>query len=343
MFDKMTPQIINMINDFMDHRWRMQNKDASAEEDEYGFPFEPANVISTEPLGFYESAMRLQTQATELYSYVYTLNRHSPLFIKASALLEKLVRQLGICCITIAALEQEGNKFEMLDDLTISWLRSITAFNVRKCYSAFMEQREIGVFRSHIMDLSIRWTALDKRLTATENKIEIIRNGKIRIAPFGDIHVSSEKFSEESSGKKVPGTASSLSEARPFSVDKSVFSENIENRGAPGSDTPAMTNEFINPAPVQAETAAHDPEPASDQTAVNFNNIAVPECPASPDTPITEDNISDDAAPVNSEGPDSVLIPDLSEWLIRRLIENNFRTQNEMDLPTDQTGSASPP
>ena len=346
MFDKITPQIVNMINDLMDHRWQMQNKDASAEEDEYGYPFEPDNVISTEPLAFYESAMRLQTLAAELYSYVYKLNRHSPQFIKASSLLEKLVRQLGICCITVAALEQEGNNFSMLDGLTISWLRSITAFNVRKCYSAFMEQREIGVFRGHVTDLSIRWSALDKRLTATEKKIENIRNGSVRIAPFGDDRSSAGAISKESADKNDSGTSSVLSEARSFPVDKSVFTDNKENREPSGCGISEMINEPAGSEPVQETTDVQVPEPASVQTPADINNAAVSEDYSAPVIRSPENGPepagSDDCEPTDSELSGGVSIPDLSEWIIRRFIEKNFQAQNAKDHPSGHSGSAPP-
>lgn len=231
--DEMTVQICNMLDDLMNRAMlRKVDGKSEAEADIYGFPFEPNHAISMEPLGFYESTLRLKTEANEMFRFIGKLNRHSPLYTKASSLMEKLTRQLGVCCITKAVLEQEGNDFELLDGLTISWLRRITAFNVRKCYSAFMEDREKNCFLSSVLDLSIRWTALDKRLIATEEKIEKIKAGKMKTDP------TDNKTTLKDSGCIAPDSSAcihedmdnmrSLTAARAFSADKSAAAEMLK-------------------------------------------------------------------------------------------------------------------
>ena len=317
--DGLTPQIIGMIDDLMDHRWRMKDHSVNAgETDEYGFPFEPDHLISAAPLGFYESAMRLQTQASELYSYVYSLNRHSPLFAKASALLEKLVRQLGICCITKAVLEQEGSRFEMLDGLTVGWLRSVAAFNVRKCYSAFMEDRELNVFNGSVMDLSIRWTALDKRLTATGDKIEKILAGKIGSDLSGTSAVQNAADEDAALGEKpVPAAGSAFAEtARALPVDRDAVRAARKQEASGQADDPA---DAVTPdaAPKGTPSVSSVPTCCPVQEIPYSNIDEISDSCAEPEPYGAEDS-GDESDPAETGVP---------EWLIRRMfgVEPDFQ------------------
>ena len=162
--------------------FRKANADKQPDTDPYGFKYEPFEAFSAEPLGFLETAMRLQTEALELFSAMGTANRHSPLYIRMCSQMEKLIAQLGSCCITKAVIEhEEGEKFGFLTDLTIKRLRKIAGFNFRKCYQSFMESQMLGHFNAATLNLSVRWAALDKRLIATAEKIEKINAGKLKV------------------------------------------------------------------------------------------------------------------------------------------------------------------
>lgn len=307
--DKMTVQICDMIDDLMTRSWRMKNNGkADAEADIYGYPFEPDNAISAEPLGFYESALRLKTEANELFGFIHKLNRHSPLFLKASSLMEKLIRQLGVCCITRAVLEQEGNDFDLLEGLTISWLKRIAAFNVRKCYAAFMEDREMNRFHSAVLDLSIRWTALDKRLSATEEKIEKIKSGKIR----ADLPDKALPLSEAGAPEAHPEQTSemtSLASPRAFSVDRAALAEtekaSVSADFTPGPDEAASAS---------APAAAGEPAEVSEE-------------PGQADTEISSLCMGEEQGglfdPAETVFPDCILdrclIPGMPGWMIRSL------------------------
>ena len=252
--ERITQQVFDMMDELQEH-WAVIQKNAEngPKKDEFGYPFEPDNVFSTEPLGFTESVLRLDTQATEMMRFVYSLNRHSPLFAKASSQLEKMIRQLGIFCITKAVLEQQGNEFMLLEDLTISRLRRMTAFNVRKCYAAFMEDRELNLFNSSVMDLSIRWSVLDKRLLATEERIEKIKTGKEKFSLSDKAKTSgpaAENAAEADRTDEVRDDIAPLSDGgRSLPVDKGTVSVLGKQEAVPeAAELPAE--------PLQAEPEA---------------------------------------------------------------------------------------
>ena len=176
-------EIMEMTDKLQIMRYQQRiNAQKIGDTDRYGFPFEPADSFSTDPLGFIETAMRLQAEAAELYSFTREFNRHSPQYYQMSAQLEKLVSQLGSVCITKAVIEQqEGQEFPWLDTLTIEWLRKISAFQFRKCYESYMESMTYLNYNGSALSLSIRWAALDKRLQATGDKIEGIKTGKVNV------------------------------------------------------------------------------------------------------------------------------------------------------------------
>lgn len=181
---EMTQDVLQIMDDFQMLRYEQKkNGLGDAAKDRCGFAFEPMNAFSSEPLEFIETALRLDLEAKEMFVLMQRLNRSSPVYYQLSGQFEKLLRQLGSCCITKAILEQQENdSFELLKDMTIENLRRMTAFNFRKCFSAFVNSRAVGTYNGSAFDFSIRWASLDKRLIATGEKIEKIKAGEIRIS-----------------------------------------------------------------------------------------------------------------------------------------------------------------
>ncbi len=181
--EKMNPEIMQLVEDYSMMRTHRKSREAlDAGSDCFGYEFEPLDAFSTDPLGFTERTMRLHTEAMEMFLFFRKLNRHSPLFVKMSGRFEKLVRVLGSCCITKAVMEQQGETFRMLNSLTIEYLRGMTAFALRKCHAAFLETRNAGRFGHTLLEMSVRWAALDIRLEATAEKIGQIKAGKITVS-----------------------------------------------------------------------------------------------------------------------------------------------------------------
>ena len=184
--EALTPEITRMLNDMKSMtEWQNAHPLDSDGEDILGFKFEPLNAFSTEPLTFTETAMKLHAEARKVYKMARMLNRHSPIFIQTSAQLEKLVYQLGSACITKAVMEQRGENSMVMDNmlftLTIDNLRRMTAFNFRKCYDSYMESQTNYRMNPAALNLSMRWAALDRRLLSTQEKIEQIKSGKIKV------------------------------------------------------------------------------------------------------------------------------------------------------------------
>ena len=207
-----------------------QAKTADSElggKDPYGYPYESFECFSMDPLGLPEAALNLYTEMQETFRYISRFNRHSPLFYKTAGKLEKLLSQLGSVCITGAVMEQQGRLgFGPIDGLTIDVLRSKTAFIFRKSCAAFMESIRAMHFNDDALDLSIRFFALDKRLQATDEKISLVRAGRIRV----DLS-SKEKNPETgpvvSQGQETAETekpaAALASAGRALPVDKTVI------------------------------------------------------------------------------------------------------------------------
>lgn len=367
MVNKMSPQIIHMIDELMEKSWQMQNNADDAAADEYGYSFEPDDVISAEPLDFYESAMLLQSQAADLYRLVCLFNRHSPLFVKVSSLMEKVVRRLGVFCITKAVLEQDGNDFRMLDKLNVGWLRSITAFNVRKCYAAYMEDRRNNCFPGDVMDLSFRWNVLDKRLIATEEKIGKIKAGTVSVSTdHGERSVSAGTAGPVPDAEgSASGVFTALSGARAFPVDKAAVSLNrqtIEPESDPCDEPRDPDSLSKDGSSVECEIsgnmAGSESEPYAQDDAVfpaGVNNTDAPDASdpdeastaekdrAEPDLSglVEESELPDVLYPENSfyAGP----VPNLSDWVIRHFVEKHYPSSRPEKLTGDRERAASPP
>ena len=290
----MNIQDIDFNSNFMDIIYGKEpphNEDNSAGfmeygQDAYGLPFEPIDFYSTEPLEFVETARMLEAEANEAFKLVRLLNRHSPMFLKISAHFGKMLKQLGSICITKAVIEQrEENIFEFdyyLWNITIRNLREMAAVNFRKCFDSFMESQEEQRNNQEAFSLSIRWAALDKRLRATEEKIEKIKAGKIKVElPDREEELSELQKAEKSADHAESEPSGSLMESgRALSIDKGALrewekayapqgepEESYREAKAAGREELLIEDE-LSPAPAPEEISQeHLPEP---DTAEDF-------------------------------------------------------------------------
>ncbi len=199
--------------------------------DKYGYEFEPLDSFSTDPLSFAEKTLRMQNEAMETFTLAQTANRHSPLFHKLSAQLEKLISFLGSCCITKAVMAQQGESFRLLNILATDRLRGMAAFNLRKCYAAFMECRAAGRYSYAAFDLSIRWALLDRRLEATAEKIEKIKAGKVSI-DLSEKRPSAEPQAETTENKEQKPSAFPV-KGTALPVDKAAVRKTGQQNASP--------------------------------------------------------------------------------------------------------------
>jgi len=250
MEDGFSMDMLQVISDLDQmKRFRERKGIVPGNKDKYGYPYESFESFSTDPLTFNETGLRLQAEAYKSFEMMRILNRHSPLYIEMSRRMEKLIGLMGSFCITRAVLEQQGCSFPILSELTIGCLREMTAFNFRKAYGSYMTGIMLYNYKDDMLDLSIRWAALDSRLKATEEKIEKIRSGAIKVSTEPRT-TGSGSHPETEAGGKDPVPFSPQERALP--VDKAAVRELTKQDDAlqPAEE---IRNEPENPAEISAE------------------------------------------------------------------------------------------
>lgn len=291
--NEMTIETMNILDGL--HTMRKLQKESAAkfgDKDKYGYAFEYSDSFGTDTLEFQETAMMLEIEANETFKIMREINRHSPLYFQMCAQLEKLISQLGSVCITKAVKEQqEGDTFKLLERLTVQRLREMTAFNFRKCYKSFLESQAALVYNASALGFSIRWSALDKRLLATEEKIEKIKAGKLKIDITSPQEKPADQLKDQTevmNGAAVPGVTAAesvqksaaeeakkpetprafVSKGRAFSVDKSSFGNadiRISNADSEAEKGHADLNEVQSSTEATPETVNAQPGRKADE------------------------------------------------------------------------------
>ncbi len=173
--------LLYMDNDaFIPYLQQHTAKDADADED--GLPAESFDMYSENPLDFEEMTSGLHKDLIEVYELTGKLNRFSRSYPECCRLLEKLIKRLGSCLVTKAALEQKGFSFPGLKNLAVKDLYCMVSFNFRKTRMAFHD----GKSKNGCADLAMlaqecRLVDLADRLKSTEEKILLIASGKIDV------------------------------------------------------------------------------------------------------------------------------------------------------------------
>lgn len=148
-------------------------------------PFEKLDEFSRSPLEFEHTASMLWKDTQIIFNHACRENRFSENYLKYCAQLEKNIKRVGSLCLTKAVLEQTGESFPKLDDMTIRELAGMTACHLRKCHAAleglYWDNDLLGMT---YLNWEFRWFDLAKRLNATEVKIQKIREGKISYIPM---------------------------------------------------------------------------------------------------------------------------------------------------------------
>ena len=115
-------------------------------------------------------------------TYYATKSSHfsSPEYLKEAKRLLKIIKKLGSCVITIAAVEQLGISFPEFSDLTIHELICIASYNFRKTNAA-LEYFSFDMLDEYLAysDLFLKWANILERLWATDEKIKLIKSGQI--------------------------------------------------------------------------------------------------------------------------------------------------------------------
>jgi len=184
-------------------------------------PFEALGEFSNAPFEFQNKALLLWKDTQLIYIHACTANRFSGNYLMLCTQLEKNIRQLGSFCLTKAVLEQQGQSFPELSELSIKELVSMVSFHIRKAHAALEGiYRDNDILGMTYLNWEYRWIGLDNRLRATEVKIEKIKNGEIHLEP---VVLQAETFKDEprtnQDSRKNEETAKSLranANALPF-------------------------------------------------------------------------------------------------------------------------------
>ena len=150
--------------------------------DNYGFPFEPEGIYNSAMLDFEEVAEALWGLILQTHYCATRYHRLSPNYTLLMQILEKHIRQMGSYCITQAVLEQAGREFKLIKGAELKELCGMVSLHFRKCCRAYNTIYSKDQCQDlNMMKWIFRWAALFERLKATQEKIDKIKSGKLKI------------------------------------------------------------------------------------------------------------------------------------------------------------------
>ena len=147
-----------------------------------GLSPEAPELFNYESLSFEEMASSISEDVIELHNIAEVTNRFAQTYLELSRLLERGIAEVASCWVTRAAFEKQGVVFKSLNMPGIPQLYGIVSGHFRKCHAAVrgttIQNRK---FWTAMLEMEIRWYHLARRLKATEDRIGLIRAGKISI------------------------------------------------------------------------------------------------------------------------------------------------------------------
>ena len=150
--------------------------------DNYGFPFEPEGIYNSAMLDFEEVAEALWGLILQTHYCATRYHRLSPNYTLLMQILEKHIKQMGSYCITQAVLEQSGHEFKHIKGAELKELCGMVSLHFRKCCRAYNTIYSKDQCQDlNMMKWIFRWAALFERLKATQEKIDKIKSGKLKI------------------------------------------------------------------------------------------------------------------------------------------------------------------
>ena len=167
-------------------------------------PREQITDFSSDPISFEEMASAVFTDIKQLEGLAVVKNRFSEGYLDISRRLEKGIAELASCAITKTVFEQKGYRFASLEKLTIPFLYSMLSFHFRKCHAAvrgYAFKNEQAWMQ--MLEMEMRWYNLAKRLKATDDKIKLIREGKLNTdSIINKLHADAAREKTASSKKE---------------------------------------------------------------------------------------------------------------------------------------------
>ena len=175
--------------------------------DNYGFPFEPEGIYNSTMLDFEEVAEALWGLILQTHYCATRYHRLSPNYTLLMQILEKHIRQMGSYCITQAVLEQSGREFKLIKGAELKELCGMVSLHFRKCCRAYNTIYSKDQCQDlNMMKWIFRWAALFERLKATQEKIDKIKSGKLKIETLletQDVYKDEPRMRRDHSDKAV--------------------------------------------------------------------------------------------------------------------------------------------
>lgn len=192
-------------------------------------PAETLMDFSNAPIEFEETALMVMEDTQRLYYHAGTANRFSENYLKYSSQLESYIRKAGSLCLMKSVLEQKGQAFPKLTDLSILELVRMVSFHIRKTHAAinglYQDNNKLGMV---YFQQEIRWINLCDRLKVTGEKIERIKNGEINV----DSLVKREEITKDqprtNEGNKTGLPLSLQVNPKALPLDRSMAAEMLQ-------------------------------------------------------------------------------------------------------------------
>ena len=220
---------LSEIDDFYSAYQEMRDRALLGDSDE--LPAESFENFSECPLTFEEMAAGMRKDLEKVYTLTGTLNRFSADYPLVCRQLERMIKRMGSCCVTKAVLEQKGFDFPTLKDLDMKDLYCMVSFNFRKTRTAFHDSERLkDCADMGLLELECRWVDLAERLKLTEEKIRMIRSGKLnadRMLERAELFKGEKGYS-----RKHADTQKALPGGRALPVIGSVARQMIAERKA---------------------------------------------------------------------------------------------------------------
>ena len=178
-----------------------------------GLPLETWDPAFCTPVDFEKILNTLWYDLKKLDTHAVVANRYSEKYLSLSRELEALIRKMGSFCLTKAVLEQQGHSISGPKELTIPELESVVGYHFNKAHAA-VDGTELRNIRFYLAMLSqeTRWGSLLCRLKATEDKIRLIREGKLEVRVLPETEAvtpkQNRKHAQEKSDEKLSVKAS---------------------------------------------------------------------------------------------------------------------------------------
>ena len=201
----LTQADLSSIDEFYAQYQEMRDRALLGDRD--GLPAESFENFSEAPLTFEEMAAGMRADLEKVYTLTGNMNRYSADYPTVCRQLERMIRRVGSCCVTKAVLEQKGFEFKSLDNLNVKDLYCMVSFNFRKTRTAYHDsERMKDCADMGLLELECRWVDLAEQLKATEEKIRLIRTGKLnadRMLERADLFKGEQPYQPRSSNVRA--------------------------------------------------------------------------------------------------------------------------------------------